>query len=151
MSRFLRRSPSYRPGWSSSPGRQSAGWTRFAVVAAAVSLAFLLAWENIYMDQLLSELQRKRQTVDNLRAQVAEDRAAIQERMMLALGATDASDVGLRTPAVQQVIVLAESPGIFDEQPVATAQLSSFQHVQRRVLDFFVATALARATWPNKP
>jgi hypothetical protein len=151
MSRFLRRSPSYRPGWSSFPAPQRGGWTRFVVVAAALCLAFLLAWENIYMDQLLSELQRKKQTVENLRAQVTERKALIQQETRLALGENVASRMGLRMPEVEQVIVLAESSGLFGEQPVMTAQLSSIEHVQRRILDFFVASALARVSRPNEP
>lgn len=120
-------------------------------MVAAILLAFLLAWENIYVDQLLSELQKERQTVENLRAQVAERKALIQRQMMVAMADTEASDLGLRTPDVEQVVLLAESSGLLAEQPIVSAQLSSLEHIQTRILDFFVTSALARASRPNEP
>jgi len=124
---------------------------RFAVVAAAVLLAFVLAWENIYSDQLLSELQKQRDKVENLRAQVSERKALIQRQTTLAMAETEASDLGLRTPDVEQVVLLAEDQGLFAEQPIVTARLSALDQVQSRILDFFVTSALARASRPNEP
>jgi hypothetical protein len=151
MSRFLRRSPSSSSSWSTFPVSQRGNMRRFAAVVAAIFLAFLLAWENIYVDQLLSEQQKRRQTVENLRSQVAERRALIRRQMTLAMADTEASDLGLRTPDVEQVVLLAESSGLFAEQPAVTAQLSSMEHIQARILDFFVSSAMARASRPNEP
>ena len=151
MSKFLRRSPSSSPAWNTFPVRQRGSLRRSAIVVAAILLAFLLAWENIYVDQLLSELQKERQTVENLRAQVAERKALIQRQMMVAMADTEASDLGLRTPDVEQVVLLAESSGLLAEQPIVSAQLSSLEHIQTRILDFFVTSALARASRPNEP
>ena len=124
---------------------------RFAVVAAVVLLAFVLAWENIYSDQLLSEVQKQRDTVENLRSQVSERKALIQRQMTLAMADTEASDLGLRTPDVEQVVLLAEGAGLFSERPIVTAQLSALDQIQTRILDFFVTSALARASRPNEP
>ena len=151
MEKFLRRSPSSGSGWNTFPVRQRGSMRRFAVVAAAVLLAFVLAWENIYSDQLLSELQKKRDTVENLRAQVSERKALIQRQMNLAMANTEASELGLRTPDVEQVVLLAEEQGLFAERPIVTAQLSALENVQTRILDFFVTSALARASRPNEP
>jgi hypothetical protein len=117
----------------------------------AFSLAFLFAWENIYMDQLLSDLQKKRDAVENLRAQVTETRAVIREKMMLALSDTDASSIGLRAADIDQVVLLSESSGLLPEQSYAPARLSSLGQIQRQVFDFFVTTALARAQRSEQP
>ncbi len=151
MNKFLRRSPSSGSGWHTFPARQRGNMRRFAVVAAVVLLAFVLAWENIYSDQLLSEVQKQRDTVENLRSQVSERKALIQRQMTLAMADTEASDLGLRTPDVEQVVLLAEGAGLFSERPIVTAQLSALDQIQTRILDFFVTSALARASRPNEP
>ena len=151
MNKFLRRSPSSGSGWHTFPARQRGNMRRFAVVAAVVLLAFVLAWENIYSDQLLSEVQKQRDTVENLRSQVSERKALIQRQMTLAMADTEASDLGLRTPDVEQVVLLAEGSGLFSERPIVTAQLSALDQIQTRILDFFVTSALARASRPNEP
>jgi hypothetical protein len=151
MTRFLRRSPSLRSGWTTFPSQRKNTLRRVLSVTVAFSLAFLFAWENIYMDQLLSDLQRKRDEVENLRAQVTETRAAIQNKMMLALSDTDAPSIGLRAADVEQVVLLSESSGLFAEQPYASARPSSLEQIQRQIFDFFVTTALARAQRPEQP
>ncbi|UCF78313.1 MAG: hypothetical protein JSW03_09445 [Candidatus Eiseniibacteriota bacterium] len=151
MSRFLRRSPSHRPGWTTFPSNKKVALTKLLSVVVAFSLAFIFAWENLYMDQLLSQLKQKQQSVENLRAQVTETRASIQKDMMVALSSTDASDMGLRAPDVAQVVLLSEEQGFFVDRRYASAQLSSLEHVQHRILEFFVTTALARADRPSQP
>ncbi len=151
MSRFLRRSPSHRAGWTTFPSTRRVALTRVLSVVVAFSLAFVFAWENIYMDQLLSELKNKQQSVENLRAQVTETRAAIQKDMMVALSSAEASNMGLRAPDVEQVVLLSEDYGFFADRRYASTQLSSLEHFQRRILDFFVTSALARASQPSKP
>jgi hypothetical protein len=151
MSRFLRRYPSHRSGWSTFPSSNRVAVTRILSVALAFSLAFVFAWENIYMDQLLSELKHKRQEVENLRAQVTETQATIQKDMMVALSSTEASSMGLRAPDVEQVVLLSEEYGFLTDRRYASTQLSSLEHFQQRVLEFFVSTALARANQPPTP
>ncbi|MFH0777338.1 MAG: hypothetical protein V2A71_01775 [Candidatus Eisenbacteria bacterium] len=151
MSRFLRRSPSYRAGRTSLPSHRAGAVRRILFVAAAFSLAFLFAWENIYVDRLLSELQEKRQRVENLRAQVAEARSDMQKKMMFALSSTEVLEVGLKTPQLEQVVLLAEGSVSLGEEAYASAQISTVDQIQRRILEFFVATALARANNPDQP
>lgn len=151
MTRFLRRSPSPRSGWNTFPSQRRNALRRVFSFAMAFSLAFLFAWENIYMDQLLSDLQKKRDAVENLRAQVTETRAVIQKKMMLALSDTDASSIGLGAADVQQVVLLSESSGLFAEQPYTPTRLSSLEQIQRQIFDFFVTTALARVQRPERP
>jgi len=151
MTRFLRRSPPQRSGWSTFPPQRRDALRRVLWFTTAFSLAFLFAWENIYMDQLLSDLQKKRDGVENLRAQVTETRAVIREKMMLALSDTDASSIGLRAADIDQVVLLSESSGLFSEQPYAPARLSSLEQIQRQVFDFFVTTAMARAQRSEQP
>jgi len=151
MTRFLRRSPPLRSGWASFPSQRKNALKRMLSVTAAFSLAFLFAWENIYMGQLLSDLQKKRDEVENLRAQVTETRAVIHKKMMLALSDTDAPSMGLRAPDVEQVVLLSESSGLLAEQAYVPARISSLGQIQRQIFDFFVTSALARAQRPEKP
>ncbi|MCX5800939.1 MAG: hypothetical protein NTX17_06085 [Candidatus Eisenbacteria bacterium] len=151
MTRFLRRSPPPRSGWSTFPSQRKNALKRVLSFAVAFLLAFLFAWENIYMDQLLSDLQKQRNAVENLRAQVTETRAVIQEKMMLALSDTDASSIGLGAADVEQIVLLSESSGLFAGRQYVPARLSSLEQVQRRIFDFFVTTALARVQSPEQP
>jgi hypothetical protein len=151
MTRFLRRSPPLRSGWASFSSQRKNALRKVLSVTVAFSLAFLFAWENIYMGQLLSDLQRKRDEVENLRAQVTESRAVIQKKMMLALSDTHASSIGLRAPDVEQVVLLSESSGLLADRPYVTARLSSLGQIQRQIFDFFVTSALARAQRPEQP
>ena len=151
MTRFLRRSPPQQSGRSTFPSQRRNALKRLLSFVVAFSLAFLFAWENIYMDQLLSDLQKKREAVENLRSQVSETRSIIQRKMMTALSNTDASSIGLRAADVEQVVLLAENAGFFAEQSRPAARLSSLDQIQRQVFDFFVTTALARVQRPEQP